>query len=387
MKLRALLVLTLLLLGACQTTQVSRLHVDEVLRDDLFPDASSIPIESVEDIFALNPAIIEKLKPIIAKTPNLALRRDALIDELFDQSVLNLRYENSANTTASETSEQKQANCLSMSILAYSMAQYIGLEPVFQEVHIPEAWVRRDGFSMLNGHVNLKLKMQAEKKNVDLMIVNGKEIVIDFDPEISRYHFPTNKIDKSRIVAMFYNNKGADALVQNNILAAYAYFRAAMRADSTFVPTYGNIGIAYRMSGHYDAARDSYEAGLVYAPNHTNLLENLAVYYSHIGQPQKAEALYEKVVLRRINNPYYHFILGEEAMSKGRYDEALDFYRRANSLNNKNHAFHFGLAKAWAMLGDYDRSERELLRARRYADNVEDEQKYTSKLQLFAGIR
>lgn len=376
----------MLMLVACNTTAPRLAGADQILNDQPFPLSTDIQLETPQEIFALPDELKHRLKQNVLPIDGLNARLDALVAELYQHNTLYLTYENAANTIASETYINQQANCLSMSILAFAMAEYVGLEAVFREVMIPELWVRREGYSMLNGHLNVRIKVPGHGADINLQAIGGKQVVVDFDPGIARHHFPTYNMSKSRVIAMFYNNKAADAILQGDLDKSYAYLKAALNTDPNFVPIYGNLGVTYRIAGALVDAKKTYDAGLNIAPNHTNLLENLAIYYAYVGDIEKANDIQASISHRRTRNPYYHFILGEEAYASGRIEDAIKHYRRALNLQSKVHEFHFGMAKALASAGDYRSSELELKRALKYVDNQRDENRYSSKLDLLAGI-
>ena len=125
----------------------------------------------------------------------------------------------SANTTAAETFENRAANCLSMSIMTYALAKEANLRVEFQDIKIPEYWTRKDGYSLLNGHVNLKLFPRVDPLVVRMF---DSGLLVDFDPQDRRRSWPTRTVYSGTILAMYYNNKGADALVSNEYSKAYA---------------------------------------------------------------------------------------------------------------------------------------------------------------------
>ena len=79
-----------------------------------------------------------------------------LLHFLLENGDASLSYQSGATLTANQAYENLNANCLSLSILAYSLADYLGLEGQFQKVHIPEYWALDNGFNLLTGHINLK---------------------------------------------------------------------------------------------------------------------------------------------------------------------------------------------------------------------------------------
>lgn len=144
----------LLFLAGCQATSSNssaKIDPSPALHDEIFPGYEAVAIEPEAQVFAMGDAgkafVDEKLYRV--KKP--AKRIKALISGIFDHADLNLLYENDANTIASETFENRAANCLSLTIMTYAMAEYAQLHVRFQQVVIPEFWVRRDGYSLLNG--------------------------------------------------------------------------------------------------------------------------------------------------------------------------------------------------------------------------------------------
>ena len=87
-----------------------------------------------------------------------------------------------------------------------------------------------------------------------------------------------------------------------------------------------------------------------------------------------------RVERQRQDNPFYHFILGEQAFDAGEVDEALTFYRSAYRLDSSRHEVLFGLSKAYYELGDISRSVKYLELAKKRAPNPQDENRYQGKL-------
>ena len=52
---------------------------------------------------------------------------------------------------------------------------------------------------------------------------------------------------ENKVIAMFYNNKGADAIVANSYTRAYSYFRAAATIAPELAQSWVNLGVLYRM--------------------------------------------------------------------------------------------------------------------------------------------
>jgi len=351
------------------------------LHDNLFPSYQAFPVESEAQVFALG----EEAKLFVSRAiagPSLEQKNiKGLVKSIFDHSEMGLLYRNNANTVAETTFLNRSANCLSLSIMTYAMAEHAGFDAEFYEVDIPEYWTRRDGFSVLNGHINLRIALPEESS---VVYIGSTSADVDFDPQMIRANFPRIAVNKRNVLAMFYNNKGADALIANSYTRAYSYFRAAAVLSPELQQTWVNLGILYRMVDAYDQAEQSYRHALNIDDGNLTAWENLSILYKHKKEIEQAQEIMSMVEQRRRNNPFYHFILGEQALEDGNLEDALVYYQRALRLDNTRHEVLFGLAKLYYEQGDITNAQRYLKRAVQFAPNTQDEHRYMSKLSTIA---
>ncbi|WJG08814.1 tetratricopeptide repeat protein [Aliiglaciecola sp. LCG003] len=369
------------LLG-CQTasnpiTQQS----DSLLNDQAYPQYKEINIETEQQIFGLDQEAIDFVRHSVGKIQDPVDRMETLISKIFDRSEFNLLYMGSANTTATQTFKNRAANCLSMSIMTYALAKEAGFSVRFQDIQIPEYWTRREGYSLLNGHINLQISPR-DRNGIIHLLADGYEV--DFDPQSNRKKFPKQFVGKEMVIAMFYNNKGADALLSGNHTKAYAYFKHAAEIAPKFESTWVNLGILYRLSGYYDDAQNSYNHAIELQPGNLTAWENLAFLYDYTGRTQEAQAINARLERLRGANPFYHYILGEQELDNGNLDLALKHYRDALRLDKSKHEIYFGLAKTYYQLGDINRSQMYFKRARDRSRNDQDQMRYQGKLDLLS---
>ncbi len=374
------LTLSCVVLFACQSQVTLPLApTGSLFYEQGFPAAQHIPIESTEQIFYLDPEAKAFVSEIIATKRNKMDQMELLIKAIFDRSELNLLYQGDANTVANETFHNKAANCLSMSIMTYALATHAGFEVNFQEVMIPEYWTRRDGFSLLNGHINLKM---LPPKQPNIMIFNNRTYQVDFDPQTVRQYLPKRVVSKAVIVAMFYNNKGADAVLNRNYDKSYAYFKAAVKTYPRFHSAWINLGILYRLKGYLPQAEKAYLHALNLNPDSLTAWENLAYLYTFTGREDEAEEILDNVEFKRNNNPYYHVNLGEQQLEQQHWDQALAHFRKALAIDRNKHEVYFGLAKVYFEIGEFERSKKYLKQAKNKAGNRHDEERYQAKIAL-----
>ena len=143
------------LLTACSSTENNTAPPPLALvQSNTFTQTS---VETQQEIFALSKHVKQQLDSTFPKDGRSLQSTKGLLRFLLQNGDASLSYQSGATLTANQAYENLNANCLSLSILAYSLADYLGLEGQFQKVHIPEYWALDNGFNLLTGHINLKV--------------------------------------------------------------------------------------------------------------------------------------------------------------------------------------------------------------------------------------
>lgn len=369
---------------ACTTFHLQNSTLPSVLlHDKYFPNFQAIPIESESDIFNLSDDAKAFVDEAMSESDDPKQQMRALADAIFDHAQLDLLYLATANTVADDTFSARAANCLSMSIMTYAMAKHAGFQARFQDVAIPDYWTLRDGYSLLNGHINVVISPTPQ---ADVIRLLNSEMEVDFDPQTGSIPFKKRPLAKHHVIALFYNNKGADALVNQNHVAAYAYFRKALEVDPENVSVMVNLGILYRHNNKMKAAETAYIEAIKIDPDNTTSYENLSFLYTLTGRNKKAETVMAVVINRLLRNPNYHINLGELELERQDYTKALEHFKNALRLDNTQHQIYFGLAKVYFELGDLTLSERYLQKAKRNAKDKGEQQRYQSKLDFITKL-
>lgn len=376
---KLLVILPVFTLMGCQSTNYSVIDTKTLLNDEVFSGYKKVTIEGPDEIFELDRdarAFVDSTQ-LKTQTENKNLKN--LVRQIFDHSEHGLRYKSDANSVAVETFANQAANCLSLTIMTYAMAKHAGYDATFYEVDIPEYWTRRDGVNLLNGHINLRISLRNNSKKNQM---SEDYIDVDFDPQAIRDDFHRHAVSKNKVIAMFYNNKGADALLAGNDLLAYAYFKEAATFYDGFGSTWVNLGVLYRRMGQFDLAQSSYENAIALDDDNFTAWENLALLFRLQGKNEDAEDIRRKVIAKRETNPFYHYILGEEALDIGKPDEAVAHFNRARRLDRTRHEILFGLGKAHLELGDIARAKKFMELAAKHAVDAQDEYRYLNKVSM-----
>lgn len=372
------------LLTACQSApnfmQSKQLSNTSLYIDDKFNNYNDIYIESEEEIFALDDDMQKLVEEKLKSERDNRRKAKKLLKHFFNPEQVGLAYRAGANVVASQAYQNNEANCLSLTIMAYSLAKASNLDVVFQSVKVPEYWVRNGRVNMLTGHVNLKI---VDKKSpTKLVFIDRGILEIDFDPYVVKKTFPKKVIGKNTVIAMFYNNKGANAMIKGDYTSAYAYLKAATQVDPTFSSAWGNLGILYRFNGYEKQAVDTYQYAISLNRNNLTAMSNLSMLLHINGQYENAKELDTFIMRQRANNPYYYALLADEKFYIGDYRQAIQHYRKAIKLNKNIHEFYFGLAKIYYMLDETEKAQSYLKKAIAKNRSRQLDEQYIAKLDI-----
>ncbi len=378
----AVLPLLLAALAGCQSVQNPGIthHYQALLVDAQTFAGDTRPVEPEAQIYALPADTRLELQRIMSPGKGMSERSAMILKYIFAFAHQELLYDNSATKTVSETLAYGKANCLSLSILAYSMAHEAGLRAIFQDVAIPEYCTSAQNATWLNGHVNLRIMQNSAPEKHSGLIVFGRDLVVDFDPAILKQRFATTALDKKRVTAMFYNNKAAEELNRQQDAQAFQYYLAAIEIDPAFATTWSNLGVLYRRHGLEQQAEQVYLYSLKLEPDSINTMANLAFLYHISDRAAQAVPLLQRVNQARRNNPYYYLMLGNEALRRNDISEAISQYEQAVRLDKNNHEAYFGLARAYYQMDNNIQAERYLQRAKRSAPSRQEKDQYQRKL-------
>lgn len=383
---KIILAIALLSIVSCASNkpELAEIEAKTMLNYQAFPNYKDVEIENVEEIYALNDEMKKFIDRKLIEIKDPTDRAGVLLRELFHRSPQELRYQNGADLTAQQAFSQNTANCLSLTILAYSLAKQANLEVKFQEVLIPEYWIRDGQYNMLTGHVNLVIT--GDRKSPYKVVWGRTNTTIDFDPYVVKKHFEKNVIAKTRITAMFYNNKGAQALVNNDYNTAFRYFEASIEQDPYFSSGWGNLALLYKKVGLLKYAEQAYLYAVRINPDNYNSWNNLAILLEEINRLEEASKINQFITSKRRSNPYYHALLGDDAYYIGDYNASIKHYKKARSMQPKEHEFYFGLARSYYKKGDYKTTDYYLSKAKKLAPFKDIKQKYQSKLALLSRL-
>lgn len=374
-----LLAVCLLSLSACSTTDNANISVPIPIIAPPMQLQQQL-VESEQQIFQLDHSLKQQLSAYVQKNKSADKVAYSVLSFLLTNGDNSLSYQSTSTQTASQSYQNLSANCLSLTILAYSLAEHLGLKARFQKVYVPEYWALNQGFNLLTGHINLAIENKTKLKDSSLFYQRNQRLIIDFDPNSRQARFATSSLSKKRVTAMFYNNKGGEALVNKQFDLAYSYFKAAINTDSSFSASWGNLGVLFKQLGDLKQAEEMYRYAIALNADNNTAQGNLALLYKLTDRAAEGDKLLAELDRKRQTNPYYHISLGNSDYVSGDYTNAISHYKKANAMSPTLHESHFGLARSYFELNNITKAEFHLRKARKKADFIHDQQRYDNKL-------
>ncbi|HEX6018167.1 MAG TPA: tetratricopeptide repeat protein [Burkholderiaceae bacterium] len=346
-----------------------------LLHDALFaPPQQAIDARAV---FALDDQMRSYLRDHTKGSLYFRNRAEWLVQSLYRHGDLKIDYDATVTRNAAETFDARAGNCLSLVVMTAALAKELDLQVEYNSATIDETWSRAGSLLLRSGHINITIgrRLVDRPRGQD-----GRSWTVDFLPPGDLQGLRVRPIDEATVVAMFMNNRAAEALARDANAEAYWWARAGLLADPGFDAVANTLGVVYQRSGHIDAAAVVFDELLRRRPKHLQALNNLALLYEQQGQPERAAPLRERLARLEPEPPYHWFALGQQALRHGDARAARDFFAREVRRADYSSEFHFWLAIAHFQLGETELAQHELERARSLSTSRDERDLYAAKL-------
>ncbi len=363
-------------LAACTSLPPPPLSDAGLLHDDAFT-APATPVDASQ-VFALNDAMRRLLENTPSRTQQHTDPRRQLLDVLYGQRKLVLDYDASRTRNASEAFDARSGNCLSLVIMPAAFATAAGLPLAYRQVLVDETWSRSNGMYFASGHVNLALGWPVSAARFDR--AQATEMIVDFLPPDETRGQRSRPITEATVLAMYMNNRAAEALVGGALDDAYSWAREALRQDRNFLAAYNTLGVVYSHRGEPRWAQQVFQAVLAREPDNTTALVNLAAALQADGRGDEAPPLLARLAAIEAFPPFHFLEAGLKAMAAQQWRQARELFRKEAARQAANPEVHFWLAQASFRLGDRRDAERHLELARQNSTTPAEFALYGAKL-------
>jgi Flp pilus assembly protein TadD len=260
---------------------------------------------------------------------------------------LRLEYNEEATQTVEQAYLDRQANCLTYTLMFLALAREAGLNAYPQEIEETLAWQQREDIVFRSNHANAAVR------------IGGQRLVVDVGSSFVIGRRPAHPISEDRLLAQYYNNRAAQLLTLGDLPAALAHADIAIELDPAYPTTWSNTGVLRLHSGDARGAERAYVTALSLDPEHSGALFNLVSLYKRMGDKRERQ-LRRQLDKLQSADPFHQFLLAAQFERQGDYAQAIRHYRRAIRLHGGEHRFYHGLSRAYARAGQPVRARRAL---------------------------
>jgi Flp pilus assembly protein TadD len=378
MRRRAALFVCSLVLGCAQAPVAQ--SPDGLFRDALFAQPSE-PV-GVAEVFALSAPMREFLERELGS--NHKGKRQALIDAV-SQGQLKLEYDSVRTRNAAEAFDAKAGNCLSLVIMTAAFAKALGLEVQYNSAAFGDLWSRSGNIYFLNGHLNITLGKRYSDPRT--LYDTAETMTIDFLPGSDLRGLRTTQIDEPTVLAMYLNNRAAEALVRGRLDDAYWLARSAIGQGPQFMGAYNTLGVVYLRRGEPPMAERVFRRVLEQEPQNTRAWANLALTLEKLGRRAEAAAADRELARIEHDAPFLFFHQGIAAMEAGDFKAARAAFAKEVRRAPEYHEFHFWLGVSELRLGNVAAARSELALALEHSTTRRDHDLYAAKLDRLSTRR
>ena len=342
-----------LLLASCASTPP---------RTATIPPLRHQPVHEIEtaDFLGMTDSMTRFINNLAPASTSPQKRAWTLSYSVLDPWLLPFDYDANKTLTAAETFGSRTGNCLSFSAMVVAMARSVGLDAWFQEVKVPPEWTNIDETFLVSMHVNAVVKGR------------NAHFIVDVSGTRRNDWLETTRISDEEALAQYYNNLGADALVKQNLPEAYAYMTKALEIAPQASYVWSNLAVVLNRNGQGEDAKSLYHHALSINPQELTALNNLQQLYVDEGDLAQAEEMQSRVEKYRSKNPWYMYLLSNDAIDEQRFGDAIELLQHAIEINDKEYRFHYALARAWLLAGNNAEAQASLERAQRMAPAESD---------------
>ncbi|MDE2976059.1 MAG: tetratricopeptide repeat protein [Acidobacteriota bacterium] len=316
-------------------------------------------------------AIDEELRRVVDERVSPAgsetRRRDAVLDFIF--GLVGLEYELAPTRTANEAFAAARGNCLSFVNLFVAVGRERRLNPFFVEVEDYRRWNYQNGVVVSRGHI------------VAGMYVDGEMATYDFLPYRPKSYRDFRPITDLAATGHYYNNLGAEALMNGDLDAAERWLETAVRLTPDFDKAINNHAIVLLRRGRLDDAARRLQEGVELHPDSVPLLTNLVRAYQLQGRNDLAQEVLDTLEEMNQASPFFYVYRGDAALAAGDGELALDYMRRALRADSEIPEVHVGLARVHLAAGRFSEAKHHVERALRLDATHEEARRYAALIE------
>jgi hypothetical protein len=343
-------------LGGCASVSTTSASVEYLLQDAKYTGAVE-PVDAASAM-AMSPAMLRYADEQLSTLSAQRDPRKALLDALYKDGSLRLSYDNGNTRNAAEAFDARSGNCMSLVLMTAAFARHLGLPVSFQSVLVDSGYTRSGDLVLVSGHVNLVLGRTTH--HAPFTWSANEDWVVDFLPGAQLRGQRAVLVDEATVLAMYFNNRAAEALADGQRTAGYAWARLALRTAPRFMPAVNTLAVLYLRDGHLPAAEAALRHVLARDADSTSALANLALLLQRTERHAEARLTLHRLAQLQPDNSFLLFDQGRLAMDRGDYKRARELFESEINRQPGQSEVHFWAALAEWHLGNAAHASQQL---------------------------
>lgn len=349
--------ITLVALVGCAGVRQIPSASDLPWHDRVFGYDARLVTVTKDELFRLDPELVGRLRDPATQSLSAPRRLEQLLALLYGAERKPFPYAAGYSTVAAETWRRGRGDCLSLTVLAYAMARELNMSAQMQEVKVPLLFDRREGVDFANEHVNLLVRESGLSVWSNGRL-DARDMIVDFEPQLGGNREGKALSDEA-ILARFYNNRGAEYLVDDQRALAYAYLKAAILVNPAYPSTYTNLAHLYQRAGLTGDAERLLRQAIDLSKQALVPLSALHRLVLTQGRDIEAREIARLLQSQRERDPYYWIGLGLSHLNQGSTRQAISALEEAQQLTSGFDEVHRLLAAAYAVVGESARAQEQ----------------------------
>ncbi|ATC96340.1 tetratricopeptide repeat protein [Pseudoalteromonas tunicata] len=228
---------------------------------------------------------------------------------------------------ASTAFAEKRGNCISLAVFTTALADLIKTPVDYQVVINEPIYFKKGSLILSSSHLRTRLYNPDDKAPKDMIFFTPKSIVIDYFP--TRGQVTAQRAQRPQLIAKYYANLAAEALVKNNFNLTFSYLYTAMLHDPYNSELINLQAVLHRRAGDTATAIKLYQYAVENNLANINLYQNYLIVAQKNNSQPLIDFLNKKLTEVDDPNPYAWIELGEQALKNNNTQHAKFYFHKA----------------------------------------------------------
>lgn len=316
-----------------------------VTRLGLDPDAVVYPFQINQEMEDWAKEKIRGSMSMVAST-----RLEVLQRSFFETHEFEFEYDQARTLTAQEAFLARHGNCMSFTSLFVALSRSLSMPTFLLSVKRQPEVIKDEGLVVVNRHVVAGYRAP------------NKVYIYDFYVTDSSPYVSQRVIDDVEASAIYHTNIGGYAIRIDDLDEAERNLELAVVLSPRFAPAWVNLGVTRSRLGDTEGAFDALQRALNVEPGNSSALVNLARLYRDQGRTEEAETAM-RAAAEGTRNPFTLIAMADVEMTRGRFEEARQYLRRARWWYGREPEVYLALSRLSQLEGDGAKAAKHAERA------------------------